>query len=528
VLAVGATLLTAANWPDESRHAGALAADGCRGTEQLHVIAAPSIAPAITTIAADWQATHPAVNGICIRVGVTTQSSSDAAQALAGVSNATIWIPDSTVWSARLAADAPSLSGHLTVGRSVANSPLVVAAAPPRAAALAAAAKKGWAGILTGPTPVALPDPTVTTEGALTLLDLQAQLGNGTAASNALVGAFLHLTERVMPNTAAGFGSAKDYPSTAPAFVASEKDVIAANRGKASPVTTAVYPRGTSAALDYPLVAITPSEVQVYHDAVALFAHQLAQPAAARALNALNLRDANATPLRSDAAAASVGTVAVKPASATSTPALTKILREWVVQGGANQFLAVIDVSGSMGDDSGNGRSKIQVASDAATTAVALLPDAWSAGLWTFSLKPPANDWTVRVPLGSVASNRGDLMSAARAMPSEVGGGTPMYDTALAAFQEVTRHYSPNRSNSVVLMTDGSNLDPDFPDLSTLLAALRRQFNPKKPVSIITVALGDNADVNALQQISAVTKGRSYVAHSAEDIRTVFIQIALR
>jgi Ca-activated chloride channel family protein len=205
------------------------------------------------------------------------------------------------------------------------------------------------------------------------------------------------------------------------------------------------------------------------------------------------------------------------------------VLRSWVAAGDANQFLAVIDVSGSMKDDSGNGQSKIQVAADAATAAVTLMPDAWGAGLWIFSLKPaPANDWTQLVPLGSVRNNRSALLSAARSMPSRAAGDTALYSTALASFKEVSRHYQADKVNSVILMTDGANTDPADNSLPALITALKAQFDPKRPVNINTIALGADADVRALQQISAATGGRTYVVRQAQDIRNVFVRVALR
>lgn len=528
VLAVATAIIATTTWPHDSGRAGANGSAGCTGEERLRVLAAPAITPAITTIANQWQASHPAVHDICVFVSVTAKDSAVAEQSLLAVSNATLWIPDSTVWSSRLATDAPGLAGALTVGHSVATSPLVIATSPARAPTVAAAAKKGLASALTGTTPVTLPDPTVTTDGALALLGLQAQLGTTRAGNDALGAAFLQLTERVIPNAAAGFAALKDYPTTAPAFVTSEQEVIAANEGRPTPVATAAYPSGTSAALDFPLVSITPSRVQVYADAQRQFAQQLARPAAVRALNTIDLRDSAGTPIRADSAApgieTKVGTLA-PPANASS---LTGVLRRWVSTGAPNQFLTVIDVSGSMRDDSGNGDSKISVASEATAAAVTLMPDAWSVGLWTFSVNPPpANDWTQLVPLGAVKSNRSALLDAARSLPDRTNGDTGLYQTALAAFQAVSSHYAANKVNSVVLMTDGANTDVNGIDLSALIATLKATYNPKRPVSITSIALGKDADVSALKQISAATGGHTYVVRRASDIRTVFVQVTL-
>jgi Ca-activated chloride channel family protein len=527
--AIAAGIIVAATWPDNSGHAGARATGVCQGEVKVHVIAAPSIAPAITTIARQWQASHPAVDGTCVGVSVVAQDSRTAEGALVNVSTGVAWIPDSTVWSSRLTSEASGLTlSHLTVGRSVAKSPLVLAVSPARSPTVIAAAKRGWVAALSGSMAAAVADPTTTTEGALTLLSLQSELGTSSAGASALGSALLEMSQRVMPNAAAGFAAVTDFPTTAPAFVASEQAVMNANAGKTKPITAAVYPSGASPALDFPFVTITPSPVSLYARALQQFGRYLGQPAAVHALNAVHLRGATSAPLQLRSDASGAGSQPVSLIAQPTPVSVTSVLRRWVAVGAPNQFLTVIDVSGSMKDDSGNGQSKIQVAADAATAAVTLMPDAWAAGLWIFSLKPaPANDWTELVPLGSLRSNRSALLSAARDMPSRAVGDTALYSTALAAFTSVGSHYEPDKVNSVLLMTDGANTDPDDSSLPALIAALKQRFDPKRPVNIDTIALGADADVSALKQISAATGGHTYVVRSAQDIRTVFVRVAL-
>ncbi|MEP7179166.1 MAG: VWA domain-containing protein [Pseudonocardiales bacterium] len=534
VAVVGACAIAAsiivATWPDNSGHAGARATGTCRGEVKVQVIAAPSIAPAITTIAKQWQAGHPAVDGTCVGAKVVSQDSRTAEGALVNVSTGVVWIPDSTVWSSRLISDASGLTlSHLAVGRSVATSPLVVAVSPARSAAVIATAKRGWAAALSGSTPAEVANPTTTTEGALTLLSLQSEAGTSPAGASALGGMLIDLSQRVMPNAAAGFAAVTDFPTTAPAFVASEQAVITANAGQAKPITAAVYPSGRSPVLDFPFVTITPSPVSLYARAQQSFGQRLGQPAAVRTLSTVHLRGATSAPLQVSADDSGAGSQPVNLIARPTPAAVTSALRRWVAVGASNQFLTVIDVSGSMKDNSGNGQSKIQVAADAAKAAVTLMPDTWAAGLWIFSLRPePANDWTELVPLGTVRTNRDTLLSAARSMPDRAVGDTALYSTALAAFNSVSSHYQADKVNSVILMTDGANTDPADSSLPALIAALKQRFNPKRPVNIDTIALGADADVNALQQISVATGGRTYVVRKAQDIRTVFVRVALR
>jgi Ca-activated chloride channel homolog len=506
---------------------GANSASGCIGAETLRVVADPAIAPSIKTIVDNWEQGNPAVNKICVPVTVTEMDSRQAEQTLISESTATVWIPDSTVWSSRLVADAPKLSGRIVINRSVASSPLVVAVSPQRAGAVTAAAQYGLVSALTGSTPAELPSPTVTAEGALALLGMQAQAGSSPAAQGTLGGVFLHLTQQVLPNAAAGFADLKEFPTTAPAFVASEQAVIDANKGKSTPIATAVYPAGVNPGLDFPVVEINPSQVRIFGLALQAFIQQLTFQTGVRVLNDAGLRDGAATPLQGSFADS--GNTQITLTDPATPPVLTSVVQRWVAAGAPNQILAVIDVSGSMNAESGNGRSKIAVAAEAGRGAVALMPGSWSFGLWSFSEKPaPDNDWTQLVPLSSVSTNRDVMLKAMRALPGQVGGDTALYATTLAAFQTVSAHYGTNKVNSILLMTDGANTDPDNSSLPALINHLRAAYNPRRPIRINTIAFGKDADVGALKQISGATHGQSYVAHKASDISAIFSEVALQ
>lgn len=504
----------------------AAAQAGCSGVLKVPVIAAPSIARAVAAVAQRWNDTRPDVGGTCVSATVTAQDSAAAERALVLSEQATVWIPDSTVWTARLVADVPSLGARMKVGEPVATSPLVIAAPPGRADTMDAAANQGWAGYLDGTTPVAIPDPARNAEGALTLLGVARGLPASAAASTALAGAAVRLGSNIVASAADGFTNLRQHPGSAPAFVASEQEVLRANRDGSAPIAKAVYPDGAGPGLDFPLVTITPATDPSFVTAATNLAAQLQSPSARRAIAALGLRDPNGNPL--DGTTDTGARSAAPPAPASSAD-LAGVMRIWGAARRPINLLAVIDVSGSMKDSAGNGRSKIDVAAGAAADALGLVPDTWSVGLWTFSSKrPPADDWTSLVPLGPVKTQRAALVTSARDLPNLVGGDTGLYATALAAFREVTAHYAPNMVDSVVLMTDGSNVDPGGISLPALLAALKQGFHPDKPVSITTIALGADADVAALRQISAATTGTTYVVRNPQDIRTVLLQTVLR
>ena len=528
VIAAAAVTVTVLRTDQPSgRPAAATSSHPCLNGVPLSVITAPQVQAATQAVADAWVATRPTVNGKCVTVTVDQENPSAAVQSL-GVSPAnTVWIPDSRFWADQLRAASPKLRSAVTISGSVGSSPLVVATAPSRSASIAAVAKTGWAGVLMGPAVVAVPDPLTSTEGALSALAVQSAIGSRPDSSAMLVGAFGRLASTAIEEDGpTGFEAMQNSPASAPAFVASEQDVVQANRGKKAPVASAVYPNGPTPILDFPVVRVTlPNTDLNVAAAQALFVSQLGSTSARMAYSEAGLRADPRLPLGPGENA--IG-AAQRPVTAASSPAATQVAlasRLWVAAIKPSNLLAAIDVSGSMGDTSGTALSKIALAAAAAQTAMSIVPDSWTLGLWAFSAHdPPATDWTELTPLSNVGSSRPQLAAAAGTLPDRVGGNTGLYDTAWAAFQDVTRNYNPADVNVVALLTDGANVDPNGIDLPTLTSRLKAAYNPQRPVRIVTIGIGSQADAGALQAISNATHGQSYIVLNPVDIKSVLLQ----
>jgi hypothetical protein len=166
---------------------------------------------------------------------------------------------------------------------------------------------------------------------------------------------------------------------------------------------------------------------------------------------------------------------------------------------------------------------------------MALMPDSTYVGLWAFSQQQgPPNDWKELVPLGPLGgqvngvNQRFALQQAATALPARVRGGTALYDTAFAAYETLRDDFDPTKVNAVVLITDGKNEKTGGLDLNGLLQMLRAQADSSKPVQVIGIGLGPDADMNALQQIAAVTNGKAYQAIDAASFRGVLFDALSR
>jgi len=193
--------------------------------------------------------------------------------------------------------------------------------------------------------------------------------------------------------------------------------------------------------------------------------------------------------------------------------------------------LAVFDTSGSMDlpVSGSGGKTRLQVALGAAEAAIPLFAGDSRLGLWQFStMLDGTTPYRELVPVGPMSDQVGGV-SRTQALAAAVGGlraqgGTGLYETALAAFEALSAQYQPDKPNQVVLLTDGQNDDPTSTlSLDQLVAKLKAEYNPKKPVHIITIGYGADADLNALSQISAATGSKSYPATDPNTIFTVMI-----
>ena len=208
-----------------------------------------------------------------------------------------------------------------------------------------------------------------------------------------------------------------------------------------------------------------------------------------------------------------------------------KTLRQWQVLGIPIRTTLVVDTSGSMRESAGNS-TRAQLLADASTQGLMLFPNNTQASLWIFGINKggPNQDWKELLPsrrldaASSRGTHRDDFRAELkRAMAEDLGGGTGLYDSVLAAYKSVQAGYDPTYSNSVIVMTDGRNEDANSVSLDELLATLKQLEDPARPVLVLTIGISGDADADALRKIAEATGGSSYVAETAADIQSVFV-----
>jgi Ca-activated chloride channel homolog len=207
-----------------------------------------------------------------------------------------------------------------------------------------------------------------------------------------------------------------------------------------------------------------------------------------------------------------------------SSTVLAKALGSWDAQRKRARVLLVLDVSGSMADTTANGKSKLDVAKQAALRSIDLFAPDDEVGLWTFSTEQrgATTPYTEQVPVGAVSANSGRIKSVIGGMHAE--GGTALYATTRAAQQKLLASATPDRINAVVVLTDGKNEYPKDSDLDGLLHDLDAN-NLENSVRVFTIAYGDKADLDTLKRISSASRAAAYDARNPVSIDDVLTNV---
>ncbi|MDP0398035.1 VWA domain-containing protein [Tsukamurella strandjordii] len=229
----------------------------------------------------------------------------------------------------------------------------------------------------------------------------------------------------------------------------------------------------------------------------------------------------------SPAPPAGVGKVTALPEP--NTDELTKAEQSFATLAVPLKALVVVDTSGSMNDSAGN-TTRIGMLASGFTKVVTQIPDANAVGLWTFSIGTATRpDWTEVVPTAPLDTRRGDksqrqaLLDGVNGLPGKVGGATALYDTTLAAYRRAVENFDPAYSNSLILLTDGSDEKPGGMSLDDLVSRLRALVDPARPVNIHTVGISKDADLGALKRIADAAGGTAQEADSEEQMLTDFV-----
>ncbi|MGN9906952.1 substrate-binding domain-containing protein [Phytohabitans sp. LJ34] len=541
-----------------------LSGDKCSGQVKLTVAAPQELVADVRATADAWVSEGASANGVCVGVEVSETSPVDLAAALAakhgvaltgvgGASGSTtipdVWISDSSIWLHRLRAAAPGFTP--TDGASLALSPVVLAMPEPVAKGVGWPAKKVdlpalLQQILTGSgLRAGLVEPTRDAAGMSGLLALGAAAGQTGGNARETQTAALRLLaggrSAVRDDLTAKFPQAADQASITQGLgvaALSEEDVIRYNAKKPPVPLAAIYLDPAPLPLDYPYAVMPGTDPDKAAAADSL--HKALNAASFRdRLGALGLRGpdgsggsgfttpSGAPPKTAPPSAAGKG-------GAPDTQVVDAALSTWTAVTAPSRMLAVFDISGTMRGPvpTAGGASRMEVTKEAARRGLGLFGDDWAVGVWVFSTNlGGGRDWREIAPIGPLASTRGELLQKISGIQPKQNGDTGLYDTLAAAYETVQDGWQAGRVNSVLILTDGiGNDDPEGGlSLPALLNRLEELKDPKRPIQVIILGLGDAVNRGALDQITRTTGGGVLVAKDPAQIGQVFLKgISLR
>ncbi|WP_433061154.1 Hsp70 family protein [Dactylosporangium sp. CS-033363] len=523
----------------------------------LSLVSSDEKAPVLTELARQYRDSGRETAGRCVDIGVTIGSSRMVADALAtgasweGRARPDIWSPSSSVWTERLRAARPAVlpAGELP---SVTRTPVVIGMPKPMAEALGwPKARIGWSDLAAlaadprgwgakghpewGPFTLGKTNPNTSTTGLLSFASTAKALGSAPERLRSLELATVHYGSSSSTFTknlyqADQVGRGLEYVS---AIALEEQVIFQYNRGnlldggqQAPPKTplVAIYPSDGTIASDDPYAILHESWVSPDQSAAAEdFLRYIHEPAQAALFLDEGFRDVEdhagkwllADPgLQSEP---SFTTVAPPDAKTVET-----LLALWNQVRKPASVLIVVDESGSMIQEVGDSdKTRLQLAKEAATPAVDTLAATDEIGLWAFSGPETsgADPWRELMPLSPVGAAKDKYRQSVQVLRAH--GETALYATIRSAVSRMKDAQNDRRIYAVVVLSDGENQYPADDDLNKLVDELGKG-SLEKPVRVFTIAYGSDADNASLDRIASASRGGSYDATNALDIRNVF------
>jgi secreted protein with Ig-like and vWFA domain len=133
--------------------------------------------------------------------------------------------------------------------------------------------------------------------------------------------------------------------------------------------------------------------------------------------------------------------------------------------------------------------------------------------------------WKQIVPISPLATSRDKIAGSISQIVPKEDGNTGLYDSVLDAYKEVKRTWQPGRVNSVILFTDGKNENDDGITLDKLLAELKKQNDPTKPIRLVIIGIGDQVSESELQTIvKATPAGGVFVTKDPAKMSQIFVE----
>jgi Ca-activated chloride channel homolog len=516
-------------------------ADGCSAAGTHLVVATdPAIAPAISEIADRWQRTGTKAEGRCVQIEVQAKDSANVASQMGTFAGGSVdigatpqptpaeedlpgvWIPDSSAWLGRVrAVDRNAFEG---TGMSVAISPVVVGMPEAVARQLGSAAPltaQSMIGLLAqGKVKLGMADPrrdSASLVGAMLLKDVVVTSDKDLPT---LVGVYrLKVNvDKSYADTSALLAGFADGLGAAPM---SEQAVIRYNATNPKVVAAAV-PLAVQPTLDFPFAVLSAKSREI-KNAAAAFRSALSGDAYVDILAKYGLRTRSGAAGPGFVVGHGVTAIAAHVQPVTDMTSVRTTLTIWVAAKTPSHVISLVDATASMNTPLG-ASTRIALLKSAAHYGLDLFTSDSQIALWAFAGKGP----TELVPMGTLnAQQRARLdgtMQAAHALPTD---DCPLFESIIAAYKAIQDKYDPERSNTVVVITDGRSNLKDGLTLSKVKRELENLSDVARPIRVILMGIGPDADIGELQQIAAITGGGAFPLSAPDQLDDIFLKALL-
>ncbi len=567
---------------DDSDDGGSQASTHREGCTVLNVAASSEKAALLSQVAKDYNTANHSVDGVCVEVKVASKASGDAAAALArgwdervDGPRPDVWTPASSSWPVIVRQHTTAQDkGNIIPDQmpSIAQTPLVVAMPKPMAEALGWPDKQlGWGDILTlakdpdgwgskghaewGAFKLGKTNPNFSTSGLnATIATYFAATGRSSDLTvadvrNPKVTAYVRGVEQSVVHygdttltflenlyRAGEQGHGLNYIS---AVTVEEKSVWDYNKGNPSGDPATLGKQGPPRV---PLVAIYPKEGTLVSDNPYIVLNAEWVNDAKRAAAADFLKFVLGDKEQKRFTDAAFRTHDGKPGPQITTrngllpdarftvidppgpTVLAEVASSWDSLRKRARVLVVIDVSGSMTTPvEGAGKTRLDLAKQAAIGAVDQLAPDDQLGLWTFSTPTTGPDpWRKLIEPTNVNQALNPFKAKVNDLVPE--GGTALYATTRAAVESMRASFDPDKINAVVLLTDGKNEYPPDNNLDSLLADLSQE-DTEHSVRVFPIAYGGQASFSQLEQIGQASRATAYDASDPASIGKVLTAV---
>ncbi|MFE0178180.1 substrate-binding and VWA domain-containing protein [Streptomyces sp. NPDC059002] len=521
---------------------------------RLNVVAAPDVTPALREAADEAREKEITSDGHCIDVRVTARDAYKVADELRsgkGDPEYDVWVPDSDIWVQRVGLGTKQTK--VSPAGNIASSPVGIGMVPSAAESLGwpkktynwpeltAAAMKGDKRRL------GAADPARSATGLLALakIGVSAKKQGGKEGDTQAAALAKALSTRTsdsdgqLLDTLArdGSGTEQGNPRRNQALIVSEQAAFTHNASAGEEDGLDLfYPKDGSPQLDYPYTLVDDEGMSTDLSRAALrFMTMFSDAEGQRILTKHGFRTDPDQPSDKLVTAAGGRTPQPYADEATEAPSdkqIQETLGMWTITVQSARLNTVVDASESMSQlVPGRSQSRMEVTKASLLQALAGFTDEDEIGLWEFATRlDGTRDYRKLQPTERLgdregsATHRDKLSEAFSGLQPVPGGATGLYDTTLAAYKEARAGYARGKFNALVILTDGANQDPGSISRSSLISQLQELSDPKKPVPIIAIAVGPDADKDEVQQIAAASGGSGHQVDDPAQIHAVILK----